>query len=36
MFFFNWQPGTVLPMPFSEIAMLHRRGIEFLKRRPKT
>lgn len=35
LFFFGWQPGVVLPMTFSEIATLHGRGIEFLKRRPK-
>lgn len=35
MFYFGWQPGVVLAMPFSDIAMLHRRGIEYLKRRPK-
>lgn len=35
MFFFGWPPGAVLPLTFSDIIMLHRRGIEFLKRRPK-
>ena len=35
MFYFGWQPGAVLPLSFSDIAMLHKRGIDYLKRRPK-
>jgi len=36
MFHFGWQPNVVLPLTFSEIGMLHHRGIEFLKRRSKS
>lgn len=34
MFHFGWQPTFVMTLPLSDIAMLHRRGIEFIKRRP--